>query len=159
MSTISYRKIWQIQVLQQKIFLLRPKFLPRKKWKFKNDCKQIAISIILKSGERSPEFKSFDFRKDHLDSFVVTYFPSQNYYIEVQHVCKLIFVSSYRERSIDRGFSVNKQVLQDNLQEKPLVQQRLIYGSLCSSSNLNIEEFEITKNLRLHRKLSRHRYK
>ena len=37
--------------------------------------------------------------------------------------------------------------------------QRLTYDSLCSSSNLNIEEFEITKSRRLHCKLSSQRYK
>ena len=37
--------------------------------------------------------------------------------------------------------------------------RRLIYDCLCSSSNLNIEEFEITKSVRLHCKLANERYK
>ena len=105
------------------------------------------------------EFKSFHFRKDRLDSFLATYFASQNCYGEVWHVCKLIFVLSHGQSSIKRGFPVTKEVLQDNLQEKSLVSQRLIYDSLCSSSNLNIEEFEITKSLRFHGKFSSQRYK
>ena len=65
-------------------------------------------------------------------------------------MCKLIclIVLSHGESSIERGFTINKEVLQDNLQEKSLVPQRLI-----------IEEFEITKSLQLHCKLSSQRYK
>lgn len=65
-------------------------------------------------------------------------------------MCKLIclIVLSHGESSIERGFTINKEVLQDNLQEKYLVPQRLI-----------IEEFEITKSLQLHCKLSSQRYK
>ena len=40
-----------------------------------------------------------------------------------------------------------------------MVLRRLIYDCLCSSSNLNIEEFEITKSVRLHCKLANERYK
>ena len=176
-----------------------------KKQKFKNDCKQIVISIIPKLQERAPlkyciirnssalspkqmvlqsdeasvpfrsltdklyalqkikaeiadkaknqfevflkdsilqneeEFKSFDFRKDHVDSFLATYFASHIYYSEVWHVYKLIFVLSHEQSP------VKKEVLQDNLQEKYSVLQRLIYDFLCCTSNLNIEEFEIKK--------------
>ena len=65
-------------------------------------------------------------------------------------MCKLIclIVLSHGESSIERGFTINKEVLQDNLQEKSLVPQRLI-----------IEEFEITKSRQLHCKLSSQRYK
>lgn len=65
-------------------------------------------------------------------------------------MCKLIclIVLSHGESSIERGFTINKEVLQDNLQEKSLVPQRLI-----------IEEFEIRKSLQLHCKLSSQRYK
>ena len=65
-------------------------------------------------------------------------------------MCKLIclIVLSHGESSIERGFTINKEVLQDNLQEKSLVPQRLI-----------IEEFEITISLQLHCKLSSQRYK
>ena len=104
------------------------------------------FEVFLKDSklQREEEFKSFDFRKDRLDSFLATYFASQNCYSEVWHLCKLIFVLSHGQSSIERGFSVNKELLEDNLQEKSLVSQRLIYDSSWSTSNLNIEEFEIT---------------
>ena len=86
------------------------------------------FEVFLKDSklQHEKEFKSFDFRKDRLDSFLGTYFASQNCYSEVWHVCKLIFVLLHGQSSIERGFSVNKEVLQDNLQEKSLVSQGLI---------------------------------
>ena len=86
------------------------------------------FEVFLKDSklQHEKEFKSFDFRKDRLDSFLGTYFASQNCYSKLWHVCKLIFVLLHGQSSIERGFSVNKEVLQDNLQEKSLVSQGLI---------------------------------
>ena len=206
-----------------KDLLAKTQVSAEKKRKFKRDCKQIIITIILKLQERSPlkymivrnssslspemiiqksdeastrfrsladrlyatqkikaevadkakaqfddflkdsklqhteEFKNFDFKKDRLDSFLATYFAGSTK--ELWHVCKLIFTLSHGQSSIERGFSVNKEVLQDNLEEKSLISQRLVYDSLRSSAGLNIEEFEITQDLRRHCKLSSKRYK
>ena len=45
--------------------------------------------------QHEEEFKTFDFRKDRLDSFLATCFSSQNCYSEVWHLCKLICVLSH----------------------------------------------------------------
>ena len=59
------------------------------------------FEVFLKDSKlhHEEEFKSFDFKKDRLDSFLATYFASQNHYNEVWHVCKLIFFLSHRQSS------------------------------------------------------------
>ena len=96
------------------------------------------FEIFLKDSklQHEEEFKSFDFRKDRLDSFLATYFTNQNCYSEIWHVCKLIFVLPHGQSSIERGFSNNKEVLQDNLQEKSLLLQRLIYMILYAVAQI-----------------------
>ena len=59
--------------------------------------------------EKNNEFRNFDSKKDRLDAFL----------------CKLIFVMSHGQSNVERGFSVNEEVLQDNLQAKSLISQRL----------------------------------
>ena len=45
---------------------------------------------------------------------------------------------SHGQSNVERGFSVNKEVLQDNLQVKSLISQGLIYDtSKCTDSDLN----------------------
>ena len=44
---------------------------------------------------------------------------------ELWHVSKLIFVLSHAQSFIERGFSVNKQLMDTNMKEKSLVSQRV----------------------------------
>ena len=103
------------------------------------------------------EFKNCDFKKDRLDNILALYFTDSAK--ELWEVCKLIFTLSHRQSTIERDFSVNKEVLQDNLDEKSLISQRLVYDSLRSDSVLNVEEFVINQDIRRHCKLSSKRYK
>ena len=48
-------------------------------------------------------------------------------------ICKIIFVLSHGQSDVERGFSVNKEILQDNLQEKYLISQRLIHNTIHSA--------------------------
>ena len=59
------------------------------------------FEVFLKDSklQHEEEFKSFDFRIDHLDSFLATYFTSKNCYSEAWHVCKLIFVLLHGQSS------------------------------------------------------------
>ena len=64
---------------------------------------------------------------------------------------------SHAQSHIESGFSVNKEVLQHNMQEKSLISQRLIYDSI-QSRDLKLHEFVITTDLRKSCKLAHQRY-
>ena len=64
---------------------------------------------------------------------------------------------SHGQSNIEREFSVSKEVLQHNLQEKSLVSQRLIYETIYSS-DVKLHEFVITFDLRKSCKFSCQRY-
>ena len=79
--------------------------------------------------EKNNEFRNFDSKKDRLDGFLV-YCLTSDSYKDLWHICKLVFVMSHGQSNVKRGFSANKEVLQDNL--------RLIYDILiCTDSELH----------------------
>ena len=77
--------------------------------------------------EKNDEFCNFDFNKERVDAFLAKYLTSDSYK-DLYYICKLIFVISCQS-NVKRGFSVNKEVLQDQLQAKSLISQRLIYDT------------------------------
>ena len=77
---------------------------------------------------------------------------------ELWHVCKIIFVLSHGQSFIERGFSVNKQLIDTNMEEKSLVSQRLIHDKILSE-NVNVSTFQISSELRKSCMLASQRYK
>ena len=74
-------------------------------------------------------------------------------------VClKIVFVLSHGQSNIESGFSVNKEILRENLQEKSLITQRLMYHSL-NCSDLEAHQFVVSLELTKSCKFAYARYK
>ena len=102
------------------------------------------------------KFMDFDFKKDRLDSFLYSIIGTNPDYTALWGVCKLVFIISHGQAQTERGFSINKQVTDVNMEEDSLIAQRLIYDSIKRSGSA-AGEFPITKDLRKSCKLSRSR--
>ena len=66
---------------------------------------------------------------------------------DVQFKHKENFLKFYLTDRIERGFSINKQILDNNLQEKSLISQRLIYYHF-TSENIVLHEYVIPQALK-----------
>ena len=64
---------------------------------------------------------------------------------------------SHGQSAVERGFSINKELLVDNLQEKSLVSQRMVYDHI-KSNKITIHEYELPGDLLKSCKLSNRRY-
>ena len=64
---------------------------------------------------------------------------------------------SHGQSAVERGFSINKELLVENLQEKSLVSQRMVYDHI-STNKINIHEYELPSDLLKSYKLSNRRY-
>ena len=109
--------------------------------------------------EHKESFLKFNFKEDRLDKLLGMYLSSEEQSRnnkELWSICKLVFVLSHGQSHIERGFSVNKEVLQHNMQEKSLISQRLIYDSI-QSRDLKLHESVITTDLRKSCKLAHQR--
>ena len=71
-------------------------------------------------------------------------------------VVKMMMLLSHGNSNVERGFSINKDCLWENMKEETTVARRIIYDALQVHGNLN--EFEITKQMVLSVKNSRARY-
>ena len=61
------------------------------------------------------EFVAFDFVKDRSDVFLGKYISDKK---ELWHICKLVFVLSHGQSYGERGFTVNKELIDTNMKEK-----------------------------------------
>ncbi|XP_052808541.1 uncharacterized protein LOC128237234 [Mya arenaria] len=103
----------------------------------------------------SAKFTEFNPNKDRLDEFYST-FMSWTAYSKVFDVVKMLLTLSHGQASVERGFSVNKEVEVENLKEYSLVSQRLVCDYVNSVGGiLNVP---ITKELMTSASQSRNRY-
>ena len=62
------------------------------------------------------------------------------------NVFMMIFTLSHVQTSVERGFSVNKELLVENLTEESIESQRMVYDHIRSADKL-ITEIPITNDL------------
>ena len=74
------------------------------------------------------------------------------------YVWKIVMILLHGQSSIERGFSINKEILDNNLQEKSLISRRLIYSHF-TSENIVLHEYVIPQALKKSCKLANGRYK
>jgi hypothetical protein len=78
-----------------------------------------------------PSFESFNVSTtDRLDEFYFKLLDHQPAYANVWQVFKMILVLSHGNAAVESGFSVNGDMLIENLHESSLVAQRMVYDSI-----------------------------
>ena len=104
------------------------------------------------------EFLKFNVLSDRLDTFLRFYLSNKTEYESLWSICILVFTLSHGQISIERGFSINKEILVENLETKSLIAQRLVYNNL-KSEQIKSHVFHITPECRKNCKLANGRYK
>ena len=79
----------------------------------------------------SEYFNSFNPAEDRLDSFYYDKLAKAEY-SHLWEVCQLLLLLSHGQATVERGFSVNKEVTIENLSEQSLVAQRTIVDHVRS---------------------------
>lgn len=100
-------------------------------------------------------FSSFNPNVHRVDEFFSTYMSGENY-VALFDIVKIMLVLSHGQSSVERGFSVNKEIEVENLHEHSLVAQRIICDHLrVVGGVLNVP---ITKKLLAAAASSRQKY-
>ena len=73
-------------------------------------------------------------------------------------MCKLIFILSHGQAAVEKGFSVNKEILVKNLQQKSLISQRMVYDYMTVKHASSLHEYTIRNSLILKCKSSHAKY-
>ena len=71
-------------------------------------------------------FLTFDENKVRLDSFFCDFMHGSTKFRKCWDVFKRVFTLSHGQAAVERGFSVNKELLVENLQQLSLVSQRIV---------------------------------
>ena len=77
-----------------------------------------------------PEFKNFDFYKERMGNFYVTILGEKPKFKELFIVVKLVCILSHENATVESDFSINSDVLVENLLEKSFVAQRQVYDGI-----------------------------
>ena len=99
------------------------------------------------------QFLSFDMKKLRVDVFLRNYLSINPQYKDLWSICKLIFILQHRQSFTERGFIVNKNIMDVNMQEDALISQQLVYENLLQNEK-EVWEFPITPDLRKSCKLA-----
>ena len=78
------------------------------------------------------KFSSFKSGEDRLDYFLSEILQMQVEYQDLWLTMQLLLTLSHGQATVERGFSVNKEVLNPNLQEISLQAIRLVHSSVLA---------------------------
>ena len=92
--------------------------------------------------QHEDEFLKFCFKVDQLYTFFGK-FLGHDSYNDVWTICKTVFIFSHGQSFTGRGFSVNKEIVDYNMEEKSLKSQRLVYDTI-NNGNAKLTDFQIT---------------
>ena len=101
----------------------------------------------------------FSLIKDRLDEFIWPFLMRLSDNKELWTVCKVIFLLSHSQSLAERGFSLNKEVLDNNMQQKSLISQRIVYDTKQSCYDGKVLDFQVTPELRKSSRFTHQKYK
>ena len=76
------------------------------------------------------KFEAFNQDKDRLDEFLGVFLRGKKQYKSLWKVCVIVFVLTHGQSNVERGYSVNKEMLVENLEKESLINQRLVYDAI-----------------------------
>ena len=101
---------------------------------------QVATLCTMASSSMKAKFDNFSRSSDRLDIFYRDILGSNPEFTELWHVFKLIFILSHGNASVESGFSVNNDVLVENMLEESVVAQRQVYHAVSFAGGyLNVD--------------------
>ena len=105
------------------------------------DRAEASFKELVKSPVALQKLADFDEFTERLDDL---YFPLVKNHRELRAVVKIVLIISHGNARVESGFNVNKDTLIDNLKERSLVGQRIVYDYI---SNIGVENLSISKSM------------
>ncbi|XP_034246267.1 uncharacterized protein LOC117648128 [Thrips palmi] len=129
-----------------------------RKWLSSRQCDQITKEFLDLVGTRAihDECKDFDRRVKRLDDFWMQILSEKRCSQDLKLFVKLCLGLSHGNASLERGFSVNREVEVENQKNDSLVAQRQVYDGVMAAGG--IQSVKITKEMISKVRLSRSEY-
>ena len=81
-------------------------------------------------------FQSFNFRVDHLDTFMVEHLGCHDDLGKMWSVIKNLLILSHGQTTVEKGFSINRQIVVENMKEASFIAQRSNHDHIGGIDNL-----------------------
>ena len=97
------------------------------------------------------EFKEFDMYKSRLDDFMVSILSDKEDLAVLYEVIQMVWIPSHGNAQAETEFSINGDILSENLQEESVVAQAQVYDGIhnqCAVLNVDITE-EMVSSVRV----------
>jgi hypothetical protein len=109
-------------------------------------CDRAEIEYRRMLREEADDIQQFEFKQHRLDQFYYNLLNGKEQYKELWSIVKTILVISHGQAKVERGFSVNEDMLQQNIKQETVVSLRLIYDTM-KSLDIKIHNFVISDEL------------
>ncbi|KAK9543284.1 hypothetical protein VZT92_001075 [Zoarces viviparus] len=93
-----------------------------------------AFSLDVNTNHKA-EFHEFVYSFMELDEFSSRYLSVKEEYAELWNIMKCLFTLSHGQAAVERGYSVNKDMLVENLQEKTIIAMRLVHDAMAGHTD------------------------
>ena len=94
--------------------------------------------------QKEQEFLTYDPKEIWLDQFYLKQLDDKDEYKDLWKIIKILLTISHGQAAVERGFSVNKDSMKDNLQETSLVSRRIVHDAM---KDVKLSDYEIPKGL------------
>ena len=106
---------------------------------------------------RLETFQNFNRTRDRVDTFFHNHLAAKTEYARIWEIVQLVLLLSHGQASIERGFSLNKQASDVNMEKDTLVARRIIKDHVIAIGG--VEKLTITKELLKSCRAASSRYK
>ena len=89
------------------------------------------------------QFDTFS-REQHLDVFYSKIFVGDEKQVPLWKVVKMVLILSHGNASVESGFSVNKELLLENMEEDTIVAQRIVFDAI-RVAGMDVTRIDISK--------------
>lgn len=113
--------------------------------------------------EQKEDFQMYDMNSQRLDVFLGNHMRPKPEFAKFWNIVKKLLILSHGQASIERGFSVSKDCLKNNMSEKTLVALRVVNDALANELGSEkigqVYKIPITKKMLTNCRAARLRYK
>ena len=130
-------------------------------WRSAGECDELlskykAFSVQMKQGH-AVDFRDFTPDSRRLDTFLGNYMQDHIQFAKLWDIFKMLLTISHGQASVERGYSVNKDMLIENLHKKTVVALRTVHDSISTLED-HFTKLPLTPAMKRHVMSARMRY-
>ena len=101
-------------------------------WRSAGECDELLAFLVQMKQDHAVDFRDFTPDSRRLDTFLGNYMQDHIQFATLWDIFKMFLTILHGQASVERGYSVNKDMLIENLHEKTVVALRTVHDSIST---------------------------